>query len=220
MDTADWRLKKAAERLRRAGVHNAECRPLNPDKPRWVDRQNGRFDQVLIDAPCSGTGTWRRNPDQKWRITPESLQRLISTQHELLEKAAPFVKAGGLLIYVTCSLLSDENQNQIRQFADKHDEFTVLDLMERVQTLCPSLHPAIKANAWGLNLTPAQHGTDGFFIAILEKKKAAQTERELAGTEFEVAQTGLEVAGGPGFEPRLSESESDVLPLNYPPVGS
>lgn len=154
-DTAMWRLKRTKERLRRAGAFNVELRELTGSHDKWVKRQNERFDHVLIDAPCSGSGTWRRNPDQKWNITLQDIQELCALQKDLLEMAAPLVKRGGYLIYATCSLLWEENQDVAAAFLEKNPEFALI--------------PCGLDGSSFLSLSPLQNGTDGFFAAKFQK---------------------------------------------------
>ncbi len=107
-DINEARLKRCAERLRRAGVHNAETRLLTSETDRWIKRHKAGFDRVLIDAPCSGTGTWRRNPDARWRAPEEKgLDHLVALQARILASAARLVRPGGRLVYATCSLLRE-----------------------------------------------------------------------------------------------------------------
>ncbi len=168
-DTAGWRLDRSGQRLRRAGASNVERHALNSERDPWVKRHAKSFDRVLVDAPCLGVGSWRRNPDAKWRATPNDLAELQIRQHDILSSAARLVKPGGRLAYVTCSLLRQENEAQAERFLAETPDFT--------------LHPAAQAwtEAFGtrspagddyLRLTPAQHGTDGFFVAIFERKPA------------------------------------------------
>lgn len=151
-DVSEGRLFRSADRLKRAGVHNVTRHVLDAQGAKWLKRQVASFDRVLVDAPCTGTGTWRRNPDAKWKLTLADLGELTVKQGEILERAARLVKPGGVLVYVTCSLLSDENEAQIESFLNKSKDFK-LQPMEGGQ---PYLH-----------LTPASHGTDGFFAAKL-----------------------------------------------------
>ncbi len=163
-DVYEWRLKKAKERLKRAGIHNVECRLLGDS---WLKRQKNRFERVLVDAPCSGTGTWRRNPDMKLRFQPSDLQDLLQKQQTILNTAADTVKPGGRLVYATCSMLRVENHKQVDHFLTLHPDFHLLDIRDLwrkvLGTACPSDQPV-------LQLTPARHQTDGFFISVLEKK--------------------------------------------------
>lgn len=155
-DVSEPRLEGAIKRLRRAGVHNAERHLLEPGD-KWVKRQEKKFDRVLVDAPCTGTGTWRRNPDARLRLTEQDLAELIAKQADILERAQKLVKPGGKLVYATCSVLQDENEAQSEAFMARHPEFTPLPL-EAPEALCGSQT---------LRLSPAKHGTDGFFAAIM-----------------------------------------------------
>jgi 16S rRNA (cytosine967-C5)-methyltransferase len=163
-DIHEWRLKRARERLKRAGISNVECRALNDS---WLKRQIGKFDRVLVDAPCSGTGTWRRNPDLKIRFQPNDLEELIQKQVTILQTAAATVKPGGRLIYATCSILKAENDEQVEQFLKNHPDFSLVNIAEVWQQVlgspCPSARPT-------LQLTPLQHQTDGFFVSVFEKR--------------------------------------------------
>lgn len=165
-DISAARLDRAVRRLRRAGVHNVERRALTADNRSWFKRQAGRFDRVLVDAPCSGTGTWRRNPDMKWKIGQQDLDELSQLQRQVLGDASRLVKIGGRLVYATCSLLPQENEAVIADFLANHSDFRrvpVPDIWQEViGTPCPVDGP-------DLRLTPARHGTDGFFAAILDR---------------------------------------------------
>lgn len=159
-DINETRLKRCAERVRRAGLHNVETRLLASETDRWVKRHKAGFDRVLIDAPCSGTGTWRRNPDARWRAPDLGLAALVALQGRILASAARLVKPGGRLVYATCSLLCEENEDQVAAFLAAHPAFRLVP----VQTVAPHL-----GEAEFLSLTPARHGTDGFFAAVLER---------------------------------------------------
>lgn len=154
-DTAGWRLKRAKERLKRAGAFNVEVRDLTDSQDKWLKRQKERFDHVLVDAPCSGSGTWRRNPDQKWNITIQDISELATLQKSLLETGASLVKRGGYLIYATCSLLCEENQDVAAAFLEKNPSFTLV--------------PCGLDGAPYLSLSPLQNGTDGFFAAKFQR---------------------------------------------------
>jgi 16S rRNA (cytosine967-C5)-methyltransferase len=157
------RAARAAERLRRAGVHNV-TRHLLGESDKWVKRHAGSFDRVLVDAPCTGSGTWRRNPDAKWRLSPDQLAELIALQAGILTTAARLVRQGGRLVYATCSLLREENEDQVAGFLAARDDFAEVPLAEAwaetIGGLCPVAGPHLR-------LTPAQHGTDGFFAAVM-----------------------------------------------------
>ena len=150
-DTALWRLKRTKERLKRAGVFNVEIREISGMTDKWLKRQKERFDHVLVDAPCSGSGTWRRNPDQKWTLTAKDLSELSALQQVLLAGAAPLVKPGGSLVYATCSLFYEENEDVVATFLKDHPTFKVIPC-------------GLKGERF-LFLSPFQHGTDGFFAA-------------------------------------------------------
>jgi 16S rRNA (cytosine967-C5)-methyltransferase len=171
-DVSAHRLERAVRRLRRAGVGNAERRVLTSERDKWVKRHAGGFDRVLVDAPCLGIGTWRRNPGDKWRVTPEDLADLIVRQQEILRGAARLVRPGGRLVYATCSVLREEDEAQAEAFLAAEPEFSVMPTAH-------VWHEAIGGVAPGderyLRLTPARHGTDGFFIAIFERQPC-QTE--------------------------------------------
>lgn len=161
-DILEWRLKRAQERLKRAGVHNYECR-LVTDKS-WFKRQEIRFDRVLVDAPCSGTGTWRRNPDLKMKFTEQDLLELVQKQQEILNKASKFVKPKGLLIYATCSLLQIENHQQIKNFLNNNPDFELVPIgtiwKETISSSCPTQEDM-------LQLSTFLHQTDGFFVSVM-----------------------------------------------------
>lgn len=161
------RLERAGERLRRADVHNVERRPLKTERDPWVKRHKLRFDRVVVDAPCSGTGTWRRNPDARWRTPGPGLEALIGLQARILESAARLVRPGGRLVYATCSLLRAENEERIEAFLATAPDFAVV----AIDTVQPALAPPDDGRF--LRLTPARHGTDGFFAAILERAMPA-----------------------------------------------
>jgi 16S rRNA (cytosine967-C5)-methyltransferase len=162
MDIEANRLEKARPRFRRAGVHDIiETRPLSDEKSRkWLRRQKESFDAVLLDVPCSGTGTWRRNPDMRWRSYGPSLEELLVTQSEILEKVAKAVKPGGRLVYATCSLLPAENEEQVEKFLAAHPEFKPLEVAEELRD----------GKSPYMRLTPKRHNTDGFFAAVLVRQ--------------------------------------------------
>ncbi len=157
-DTDRSRLSRLAPRAERAGVGIIENRLLDPAREmEALGDLRGIADVVLVDAPCSGTGTWRRNPEARWRLTTDRLTRLTGLQARLLALAAGLVRPGGALIYVVCSLLAEEGLSQIDRFLTGHEGWTAHD---------PDL-PTGQEAGHGLLLTPAQDGTDGFFIARL-----------------------------------------------------
>lgn len=165
-DDDKHRLKPIFARIKRAGVRNVQI--LKAGDEAALDRMAGKFDRVLVDAPCTGTGTWRRRPDAKWRLKPQALADRMTEQKAVLARAAQMVKPGGRLIYVTCSVLPEENSDQVAGFLEAHPEFRVLPYAEVWAETLPGEAPAsADGSAEHLLLTPARHGTDGFFIAVL-----------------------------------------------------
>jgi 16S rRNA (cytosine967-C5)-methyltransferase len=171
-DVADWRLERAGQRLRRAGISNVERRVLASERDLWVKRHAGSFDRVLVDAPCLGIGSWRRNPDGKWRATPNDLAELVVRQHDILLSAARLVKPGGRLTYVTCSLLREENEAQAEDFLESHADFALYPMARAWAETIGGRSPGGDDY---LRLTPARHHTDGFFVAQFERAAAAPT---------------------------------------------
>jgi 16S rRNA (cytosine967-C5)-methyltransferase len=162
-DVSAARLDAAVRRLRRAGVHNVE-RHLIEAGDKWAKRRAGTFDRVLVDAPCTGTGTWRRNPDARLRLTETDLAELLPKQAAILDQAAALVRIAGRLVYATCSLLSEENQDQVTAFLTRHPGFALVPLTRAWEGGAPP-NPGDF-----LSLTPARHGTDGFFAAVIERR--------------------------------------------------
>lgn len=159
MDLDTRRLMKSRERLKKAGVADiVEVRPLEEEKnKKWLRRQKGTFDLVLLDVPCSGTGTWRRNPDMRWRTYGPEIQELTEIQAEILGKVTHTVKPGGRLVYATCSLLKEENEAQINRFLDQNQDF-------KLEPINSSFADEM------MRLTPHQHETDGFFAAVMVRQ--------------------------------------------------
>jgi 16S rRNA (cytosine967-C5)-methyltransferase len=133
------------------------------------------MDVVFADAPCTGSGTWRRHPDAKWRLSPDQLERRIAEQDEVLSQAARFVKVRGRIVYVTCSLLAEENEDRITGFLAAHPDFAVTDAVTAIAASGLTADDGLAAlNAWRtpegfLRLSPLGAGTDGFFVAVLER---------------------------------------------------
>ncbi len=152
------RLSRLAPRAARAGVVIAETRLLDGGREQdaLVDLRDV-VDLVVVDAPCSGTGTWRRNPEARWRLTPARIERLVTLQARLLDVAAGLVKPGGRLIHIVCSLLDEEGPGQVSSFLERHPDWTAR----------PIVLPAGTPHGPGHRLTPARDGTDGFFVAAL-----------------------------------------------------
>ncbi|HUA78700.1 MAG TPA: RsmB/NOP family class I SAM-dependent RNA methyltransferase [Acetobacteraceae bacterium] len=163
-DVSQARLDEAVKRLRRAGVHNVE-RHLLTAGDKWAKRQREKFDAVLVDAPCTGTGTWRRHPDARGRLKPADLDELLARQSGILDMAAALVRKGGRLVYATCSLLAEENEAQVTGFLARHSGFAVVPFA----AAWPVSAGPMPGEGPFLVLTPRGHGTDGFFAAVLER---------------------------------------------------
>jgi 16S rRNA (cytosine967-C5)-methyltransferase len=159
------------ERLARAGIHNADVRtPKGPDDT--LSDIKASADLVVIDAPCTGTGTWRRNPDAKWRMRPGALDVRVKDQIAVLDRAAPLAKPGGRIAYITCSVLPQENNEQVRGFVSRHPEFTVVPPSQVASALWDKADDFIAATLQspeGLLMTPRRTGTDGFFVSVLRR---------------------------------------------------
>ena len=170
-DISAARLDAAVRRLRRAGVHNAERHLLAPGD-KWAKRNAGKFDRVLVDAPCTGTGTWRRHPDARWKVGPAELAEIPPRQAAILDLAAGLVRKAGRVVYATCSVLVEENEAQVSAFLARHEGFApvapaALWAAQAAQGLTEAERGA---GDLGFLLTPARHGTDGFFISVLERR--------------------------------------------------
>lgn len=167
-DTSARRLKQMPKRLARAGVDNVLLKDIKSENDALVKRHRDSADWVLVDAPCSGSGTWRRNPDLKWRMTPNDLAELKVLQRRILASAATLVKKGGKLVYVTCSIFPDENANQVSQFIMDYPEFKVAHPGKLWDSLCRPLND--DPNQVVMQLAPHKDGTDGFFAAVFERR--------------------------------------------------
>jgi 16S rRNA (cytosine967-C5)-methyltransferase len=166
-DADKHRLRPIFDRMVRAGVTNIDVIPA--DETNKLD-ESGGFDCVLIDAPCSGSGSWRRKPDAKWRLAEVQLQQRIRDQREVLERGAALVKKGGRLVYITCSVLPEENTAQVERFLEVHKNFEVIPYARQWTTAIGTPAPkSADGSTETLLLTPARHGTDGFFIAVMKK---------------------------------------------------
>jgi 16S rRNA (cytosine967-C5)-methyltransferase len=167
-DADRHRLKNIFERLKRAGTRNVQV--LSPGEGEPLAALEGRMDVVLVDAPCSGSGVWRRHPDAKWRLTEDALSRRMAEQEAVLDQGAALVRPGGRLVYVTCSVLAQENRDQVDAFLGRHAEFGLLPYREAWAATLDTEPPAsADGRADLLLLTPARHGTDGFFVAVLKR---------------------------------------------------
>jgi 16S rRNA (cytosine967-C5)-methyltransferase len=177
------RLAPIHDRLARAGTRNVQVKHVRrsaqredgtpPAKDDALSSLHGHIDLVLIDAPCTGTGTWRRNPDAKWRVRPGALAERLKEQAAVLDRAAPLVKPGGRIAYVTCSLLAEENGDQVRAFLDRHPLFAVAPPAELLAPLGDRaliFRQAVLLTGEGLQMTPRRTHTDGFFVSVLVRR--------------------------------------------------
>jgi 16S rRNA (cytosine967-C5)-methyltransferase len=162
MDVLGGRLNRAKERFRRAGLHNIETRALTSERDKYVKRHAGHFDLVLVDAPCTGTGTWRRDPDKRWKELGPGLSTLVPLQKSIVVSACRMVKPGGRMVYATCSLLPSENEDQIETFLSANPHFKLTPARDVVSA--PGAGDYLK-------LTPSEHDTDGFFAAVITRDK-------------------------------------------------
>ena len=163
------------ERLSRAGVHNADVRTPKGEGDTLGDIR-ASADLVLIDAPCTGTGTWRRNPDAKWRMRPGALEVRLKDQIEVLDRATALVKPGGRIAYITCSVLPPENGEQVRAFVARHPEFGMAPTSQTVTALgdkAEEFAAAALQSPEGLLMTPRRTRTDGFFVSILNRRTSS-----------------------------------------------
>jgi 16S rRNA (cytosine967-C5)-methyltransferase len=158
------RLAPIHDRLKRAGVRNAQVHKAG-QLPEILE---GKMDRVVIDAPCTGSGTWRRRPDTKWKLTPEQLEMRVEEQETVLANAKDYLRVGGFLIYITCSVLPEENENQVYAFTEANPEFELLSAGEVWQDLFGFDKPTPwSSDMKTITLTPASTGTDGFFFAVM-----------------------------------------------------
>jgi 16S rRNA (cytosine967-C5)-methyltransferase len=163
-DVSEKRLAKLKPRLARSGLSNVHPVLIAHENDAKVKRLVGKIDRVLVDAPCSGFGTLRRNPDIKWRQQPTDLVELCERQYSILSSAARLPKSGGRLVYATCSLLAEENQTIIARFLAAQPNYRLLPAREVLAEQKITL-----GSGDYLQLLPHRHGTDGFFAAVLER---------------------------------------------------
>ena len=168
LDSDARRLERSAPRYAKAGVDNVQRREISTGADSWLKRRKRRFDRVLVDAPCTGVGAWRRNPDARWGRKSPPLSELVALQAVILARASRLVRPGGRLVYATCSMLPEENEAQIDAFLSSHPDFR-LDP--------PARFPAPLTGPY-LKLTPAQHGCDGFFAVALTRAEAEKVPEE------------------------------------------
>jgi 16S rRNA (cytosine967-C5)-methyltransferase len=163
-DVSESRLDKFKPRLKRSGLSNVHPQLLVSENDIRVKRLGGKIDRVLVDAPCSGFGTLRRNPDLKWRQSEDAIAQLAAKQRAILTAAAALVKPGGRLVYATCSFLHAENQDVVAVFLDAHPQFRLLPANDILR----QHHIALDTGEF-LQLYPHRHGCDGFFAAVMER---------------------------------------------------
>ncbi|KQZ01350.1 MFS transporter [Pseudolabrys sp. Root1462] len=165
------RLAPIHDRLTRSGARNVQVRTPKSIGGE-IDDLKGRMDMVLIDAPCTGTGAWRRNPDAKWRMRPGALEQRVKEQADILDRAVDFVKTTGRIVYITCSLLEAENGAQVRGFLGRHPGFAVeppATTIKRLGAAAAGFAKAARLGPEGILMTPKSTGTDGFFVAVLRR---------------------------------------------------
>lgn len=163
------RLAPIHDRLTRAGIRNVQVRTPRA-RADAVSDLDGRIDCVLVDAPCTGTGTWRRNPDAKWRLRPGSLDTRRKEQAAVLDRAALLAKPGGRIVYITCSILPDENDDAVSAFLERNGGFKAVPAGEVLaEAGLGHMADAVRLTSCGLQMTPLKTGTDGFFVAVMRK---------------------------------------------------
>ena len=164
-DVSEKRLANLGPRLARSGLSNVHPGRIDSEHDAKIKRLAGKIDRVLVDAPCSGLGTLRRNPDLKWRQSAQAVQEVSIKQHSILASAARLLKPGGRLVYATCSVLARENQQVVEQFLAEHPDFALVPAGEvlAAQKIALEMGPY-------LELYPHLNQTDGFFAAVLERR--------------------------------------------------
>ena len=188
-DISEKRLLNLGQRLKRSGLSNLHAQVISGENDQKLKRLNGKFDRVLVDAPCSGMGTLRRNPDLKWRFEAEDIAELNVKQANILSRCAKLVKAGGRLIYATCSLLNDENEAIAEAFLASNAEFTLMPANE----VLAQQHIKIDTGKY-LKLLPHLHGTDGFFAAVFERIDLSKTTSKLPEPTLTVPEANIHKA--------------------------
>ncbi|MFJ1298371.1 RsmB/NOP family class I SAM-dependent RNA methyltransferase [Pseudomonadota bacterium AL_CKDN230030165-1A_HGKHYDSX7] len=201
-DVSAARLARAKPRFARSGLSNVVPVAIDSENDARVKRLAGKAQRVFVDAPCTGIGTLRRNPDLKWRQQPQVLAELVDLQYRILKSAARCVAPGGRLVYATCSLLEEENAAQADRFLAEHPEFERLDAARILLDRCPTL----SLTGPYVQLRPDQHGTDGFFGAVFERKKAPRDTRAVD------ASTDAPAVGAGSALPSSNEEGSERSP--------
>ncbi|MGN6666486.1 MAG: RsmB/NOP family class I SAM-dependent RNA methyltransferase, partial [Trinickia sp.] len=170
-DVSDRRLAKLKPRLARSGLSNVHPVLIDSEHDAKIKRLAGKIDRVLVDAPCSGLGTLRRNPDLKWRQSPASVEELVPKQRSILASAARLVKPGGRLVYATCSMLDAENEGIVAQFLADHPDFALVPAGKVLAEQRIEVEMGDYLSLW-----PHRHATDGFFAAVLERRAQALSD--------------------------------------------
>jgi 16S rRNA (cytosine967-C5)-methyltransferase len=196
-DVSEKRLAKLKPRMARSGLSNVNPVLIDSEHDAKIKRLAGKLDRVLVDAPCSGLGTLRRNPDLKWRQTPESVAELAPKQLSILTSAARLVKRGGRLVYATCSILEVENEGVVAKFLEAHPEFVIVSARDVLAEQRIDLDTGDYLSLW-----PHRHATDGFFAAVLERRGEAKPAAARAADEANVSnllkEALTEAPGEPG----------------------
>ncbi len=167
------RLSEVVTRGQRAGVRNLQVR--SPNQAGALKDLEGRMDLVFVDAPCTGSGVWRRHPDAKWRLTPAQLERRRAEQRAVLEQARTMVRPGGRIVYVTCSLLVEENEDQVSAFLSDAPDFAASPVLQAIEASGLALPEGLRTLRAGvtpdgfLRLSPRSSATDGFFAALMQR---------------------------------------------------
>lgn len=190
-DVSEKRLAKLKPRLARSGLSNVHPVQIAHERDAKIKRLAGKIDRVLVDAPCSGLGTLRRNPDVKWRQKETAIAEMQEKQAAILDGAARLLKGGGRLVYATCSLLDDENDRIVEQFLAQHEEFTLVPMSKVLAEQKIDLEMGDY-----LKMLPHKHQTDGFFAAVLERKPLPPRAPKPAADAELAADDGADVADG------------------------
>jgi 16S rRNA (cytosine967-C5)-methyltransferase len=170
-DVSAHRLEALKPRLARSGLSNVHPAAIAHERDERIKRLAGKIDRVLVDAPCSGLGTLRRNPDLKWRQSEQAVAELVVKQAAILDSAARLLKSGGRLVYATCSVLPQENEAIAQAFSQAHPDFVPLNAAQELSRLKVVQAPDLcTADGQYLRLWPHRHGTDGFFAAVWVRK--------------------------------------------------
>jgi 16S rRNA (cytosine967-C5)-methyltransferase len=219
-DVSAARLARAKPRFARSGLSNIVPVVIAQQNDPRVRRLRGKAHRVLVDAPCSGLGTLRRNPDLKWRQHPESLTQLLATQATILREAAACLRPGGRLVYASCSILPEENEEQVQAFLAGHPEFSLLDAGQ----ILADRGIDLTLDGPYLRLRPDRHGTDGFFAAVMqrapadEKAEGTTSEQEAAHVEASQAEEGAQPEQVP--QPEEVSQSAEALEPDAPREGS